>query len=136
MHSEISEIAERFMQALINAENSGDVEPVVELFSDEAELSNLIFTEPLTGRDGIRRFWLDYLNEFQQIASHFVSVIKNDTSVVLEWESEGMVKTGEPIKYRGVTLLKIESGKIRNFRAYYDSAVFVSKEARSVSQRN
>jgi len=131
-----SEIAERFMQALINAENSGDVEPLVELFNDEAELSNLIISEPITGREGIRRFWQEYLNQFQQISSHFVSVIENDTTSVLEWVSEGTLKTAEPIKYRGVTLLKIESGKIRNFRSYYDSAVFVSKEARSVSQRN
>lgn len=131
-----NQIAERFMQALINAENSGDVESLVDLFSDNAELSNLIFTEPLTGRDGILRFWLDYLNEFHQIASRFVSVIENDTSVVLEWESEGTVKTGEPIKYRGITLLKIKSGKIRNFRSYYDSAVFVSKKAQSASQQN
>jgi len=131
-----SEIARQFMKALQNAEQGGDIESLVALFHEDAELSNLVLVEPLTGHQQVRRFWRDYLNEFQQIASRFVSVIENHSTSVLEWISEGFLKTGEPLTYRGVTILKIEAGKIINFRSYYDSAVFVSKEARSANQRH
>jgi ketosteroid isomerase-like protein len=124
------------MNALQDAEHGGDIEPLVVLFHENAELSNLVLVEPLTGHQQIRRFWRDYLNEFRQITSRFVSVIENDNASVLEWISEGFLKTGEPLTYQGVTILKIESGKIINFRSYYDSAVFVSKETRSANQRH
>lgn len=130
------EIARQFMNALQDAEHGGDIEPLVALFHENAELSNLVLVEPLTGHQQIRRFWRDYLNEFRQITSRFVSVIENDNASVLEWVSEGFLKSGEPLTYRGVTILKIESGKIINFRSYYDSAVLVSKEARSANQRH
>lgn len=130
------EIARQFMNALQDAEHGGDIEPLVALFHENAELSNLVLVEPLIGHQQISGFWQEYLNQFEQIASSFVSVIENDNSSVLEWISEGFLKTGEPLTYRGVTILKIESGKIINFRSYYDSAVFVSKEARIANQRH
>lgn len=51
-----SEIAERFMHTLQQIEETGDVEPLVAMFTEDAELSNLAMTEPLQGHDGARRF--------------------------------------------------------------------------------
>jgi len=44
-----SEIAERFANTAADREETGDVEPLVAMFTEDAELSNLAMTEPLQG---------------------------------------------------------------------------------------
>lgn len=125
-----SEIADRFMNTLQQIEDTGDVEPLVAMFTENAELTNLAMTEPLKGLDGARRFWQKYLSVFERIHSKFTNVISGDNTAVLEWISEGALSTGEPINYRGVSLIEIDNGQVCGFRTYYDSAVFLPQGAK------
>lgn len=120
-----SELASQFMQTLQHIEASGDVEPLVGLFSDDVELSNLAMLEPLKGHDGARQFWQKYLSVFEQIHSTFTHVIEDQNTAVLEWVSKGTLSNAEPVNYRGVSILEISNGQVQNFRTYYDSAVFL-----------
>lgn len=123
-----SETAELFMQTLQQIEETGDVEPLVAMFTEDAELSNLAMTEPLQGRDGTRRFWQKYLSVFERIHSKFTNVVEGDSTIVLEWLSSG-VSAGEPINYQGISVLEMDNGQVRRFRTYYDSAVFLPQGA-------
>jgi ketosteroid isomerase-like protein len=125
-----SEITERFMQTLQQIEATGDVEPLVAMFTEDAELINLAMTEPLQGRDGARRFWQKYLSVFQRVQSKFTNVVEGDSTAVLEWMSEGALSTGELLNYRGVSILETDNGQVRRFRTYYDSAVFLPQGAK------
>lgn len=131
----ISEIASRFMHTLQNTEATGDVDPLVALFSEDAELMNLAMQEPLTGKDGAQRFWKKYLSVFEQIHSDFTHVVENnvvetDGTIVLEWISKGMLSTSENITYRGVSVLELNNGQVHRFRTYYDSAAFLPQGAK------
>ena len=126
-----SEIAERFMHTLQQIEETGDVEPLVAMFTEDAELSNLAMTEPLQGRDGAHRFWQKYLSVFERIHSKFTHVVEGDDTAVLEWISDGALSTGEPVKYQGVSIIETDNGQVRRFRTYYDSAVFLPQGAKS-----
>lgn len=126
-----SEIASRFMQTLQQIEDTGDVEPLVAMFTEDAELSNLATTEPLHGRDGARRFWQKYLSVFDRVHSKFTNVVEGDDTAVLEWTSEGALSTGESINYPGISLLEIDNGLVRRFRTYYDSAAFLPQGAKN-----
>ena len=119
--------AEQFMAALRAFEADGQPEPLLRLFTDDAELSNYTRTE--RGRDGARRFWEEYRAAFGVIRSRFAAVIAGDRGVALEWESAGTLPTGSPIRYRGVSLLELDGGRVRRFRTYYDSAAFVPPAA-------
>lgn len=125
-----SETAEQFMRALQETERTGDVEPLVAMFTDDAEVSNLAKTEPLRGLDGTRQFWQDYLKAFEHIESRFTHTTMSDEGAALEWVSEGALPTGKPIKYRGVSILDIAGGKVRRFMTYYDSAAFLPEGAK------
>jgi ketosteroid isomerase-like protein len=125
-----SEIAERFMQTLQQIEETGDVEPLVAMFTEDAELSNLAMAEPLQGQGGARRFWQKYLSVFEHIRSKFTNVVEGDATAVLEWLSEGALSTGESVKYQGVSVLETDNGQVRCFRTYYDSAVFLPQGAK------
>ena len=118
--------AETFMSTLQQIEASRDPEPLVALFGEKAELLNLALTEPLTGVEGARQFWKNYLAAFGSIKSTFHHHLQTDREAVLEWVSEGtMADGGQPISYRGISVVEYDGDKVSRFRTYYDSAVFL-----------
>jgi len=126
----IHETASRFMNTLQRTEDTGDVESLVALFSDDAELMNLAMPEPLKGKEGAQRFWEKYLSVFNRIHSEFTNVIAGDDASVLEWTSRGQLSSSEEITYRGVSVLEFKDGKVCRFRTYYDSATFLPQGAK------
>lgn len=54
------------------------------------------------------------------------NVVQGENSVALEWTSQGSLRTGRPISYRGVSVLEGDETEIRSFRTYYGSAAFLS----------
>lgn len=125
------QLSETFMQTLQQTEQSGDATQLVELFADNAELANLALEEPLRGRDGAQQFWQSYLHQFAHIRSTFTHSFEAEGKAVLEWEAEGALRDGKPIRYRGVTLLDFDGERVRRFRSYYDSAAFVQPRAQA-----
>jgi ketosteroid isomerase-like protein len=124
------ETTERFMSTLQQIEATGDVEPLVAMFTEDAELSKLAHIEQLHGRDGARRFWRNYLQVFDRIHSTFTHVVEGDNSAVLEWTAEGALTTGEPLHYQGISVIEFTHGLVHRFRTYYDSAVFLPQGAK------
>jgi ketosteroid isomerase-like protein len=118
-------LAERFMDVLQDTERTGKVDELIDLFADDAEATSLARSEPLSGRSGVRQFWEEYLDAFQEIRSEFVNVFEADEGAVLEWVSRGRLANGEPVSYRGVSVLETDGRQVLRFRTYYDSAVFL-----------
>ena len=125
------QLSEQFMSALQHAERTADIEPLLGLFHDDAEALNLGRTEPAEGRDAMREFWRTYLAAFREIRSEFTNVIEGEAGIVLEWVSRGRLPDDSPLEYRGVSVLETDGGRVRRFRTYYDSAVFLPNGARS-----
>ena len=71
-----SDIAERFMRTLRECEDTREVEPLVALFSDHAELENLASKTPSRGREGTCQFWQYFLANFRQVHFTFTHVIE------------------------------------------------------------
>jgi len=118
--------AEQFAKTLQRIEKERDPGPLVELFDDGAELENLTTKSPVKGRDGAKQFWQKYLDSFKQVESKFTHTHEADGVAVLEWVSEGTLPNGQPIRYRGVSVLELANDRVRKFRTYYDSAAFLS----------
>ena len=49
----------------------------------------------------------------------------------MEWTGKGELKNGQPIEYRGVSIIEHDGQKVSAFRTYYDSAAFLAPEAKS-----
>lgn len=112
-----------FIAALHNAEREHSSDLLVDLFSPEASCANL--THEAHGLDEVRDFWDAYLAAFIEVASEFNHVIEHPNGFLLEWVAHGILVNGEPIGYRGVSLIDVGPDGIESFRTYYDSAVFV-----------
>lgn len=119
-------LAQRFIVALRQTEDAHDPGPVVGMFTDGAELSNLAHDEPRRGADGARQFWADYLKAFRRVRSEFGAVKEADGFAVLEWTSEAELPAGKRVTYRGVSILEADGDRVGRFRTYYDTAALVS----------
>jgi len=114
--------ADAFIAALRRLEEHGDVEAMVTLFAEDAELSSLTDAAPHHGREGARRYWEAYRDSFQEVRSEFRNVVSGDDVVVLEWTSHGRGAEGRAFEYDGVSVVEFRDGKVRRFRAYFDPA--------------
>lgn len=126
-----SDTAEIFMNAVNEAERTRDVAPLVELFADDAELHNISRHEPARGREGAREFWQAYLDAFEDVASTFSHVVRYEGGASMEWESKGTPKDGEPLTYRGVSLVELDGDRVKRFSTFYDSAAFLAEGAKA-----
>ena len=113
---------QRFIDALQETERTRDPEKVSALFAPDAELHS--YTRDQRGSNAAV-FWKEYLDAFQSVQSRFTRVQDEGKAAVLEWESEGALPSGEPIRYEGVTLLEFDGDRVSRFRTYYDSAAFL-----------
>jgi ketosteroid isomerase-like protein len=114
---------ERFIQSLRVAEQQLEADPVLGLFTPEAVLERMTHAKPLSA--SIENFWKEYLHNFSHVRSDFTKISENGNMAVLEWVSEGRLRDGQPIRYRGVSILECDGEMVRAFRTYYDSAAFL-----------
>ncbi len=127
MFTNAHHLAEHFPNALMRMEQSRDVGELVGFFADGAVLSNLGAEHETRGADGARHFWQAYMDRFGEVHSHFTHLHMAERAVILEWCSIGKHNDGRPLSYRGISILAFDpQGKISEFRAFYDSAAFVT----------
>jgi ketosteroid isomerase-like protein len=111
---------QQFIDALHRLEAERDLDGIVQLFGDDAELSNPNLGEPMRGREGAAKFWESYRHSFDDIGSSFRHVAQDDGAALLEWESRGKLADGTPFAYDGVSVLEIGEAGITRFRTYFD----------------
>jgi hypothetical protein len=125
------ENASRFVHALQQLEETRNIDDsMLGLFDEGCEVSN-VAVRPLSGRQGARRFWHDYLSTFSEVHTRFTRQFETDGKCYLEWISEGVLPNGHPIKYEGITVLEWDGDHIRRFKAYHDSAAFLRNLVRA-----
>lgn len=118
---------QRFMSAVNELEASGDAEPLLACFGPAATLSNLVSVEQ--GVEGARRFWAAYRHQFSAIRSAFSDVIEDGDRAVLVWTATGTLAKGQPIAYRGTSILTWRDDRVIRFDTIYDSAAFLREPA-------
>jgi ketosteroid isomerase-like protein len=129
----MAELASKFIEALEELHSNRDVEPLLELFGDDATLSKAGIPHDRHGRDGARTFWQDYRDVFDAVEATFQHTVTDDDVVFLEWKSTGTLRDGTDFRYDGVSVLEGDGDTITAFRTYYDTAAFLNVERRLTS---
>lgn len=115
------EVAENFKEALWKVEEERDLEPMLEVLSDDCEVGNVAVPETFRGQDGAREFWTQYRKTFDEMKSSFRNVFASDGRAALEWTTEA-TEEDKTISYEGVSILEIEGDKVKRFMAYFDAS--------------
>ncbi len=113
------EVTQTFADALIHYEKNGKVETLIHLFGENCEIETR--RQIYRGKLGAEKFWQEYAFTFSKVSTNFVRVDDHSGHSVLEWISEGILASGKPFRYEGVTLIDIEEGQIKRFKSYFDS---------------
>jgi ketosteroid isomerase-like protein len=121
----MSDVSDRFMQALHHLDEQRDPGPLVELTSEDAVLTKLGDHREARGPDGARGFWEEYRGVFDTISTDFTHTFDGEAGSCLEWTSTGTLPDGADLSYRGVTVIDVDGQRVTGVRTYYDSAAFV-----------
>ena len=123
------DLTKQFVSALDDLHRDKNVEPLVELFSDDATLNKAGMPHGQHGKDGARAFWEQYREVFDEIDASFQHTVTEDGIAYLEWTSEGTLADGSSFSYDGVSVLESQGDTIDAFRTYYDTAAFLEKKS-------
>jgi ketosteroid isomerase-like protein len=123
---DMHDLARRFVSALEELHRDRNVEPIVELFADDASLDKAGIPHGAKGREGARAFWQQYRDVFDDVEADFRHTSTEDHVAFLEWTSKGTLRDGGDFHYDGVSVLESRDGAIDAFRTYYDTAAFLS----------
>jgi ketosteroid isomerase-like protein len=115
-----NKVADDFVKALRKLEEDQNVEPLVELHTEDCEVGNVSVSGTFRGHEGLREFWTSYRSTFGEMKSEFRNVFATEDGAALEWTTEG-TSNGDAVSYDGVSILEIEGGKVRRFMAYFDT---------------
>jgi ketosteroid isomerase-like protein len=130
------ERAQRFVDALLKLEEHGDFEPLLSLFSEDAQVSNVASRRTFHGRDGAQQFWREYKGMLGQVKSTFRNMIESGDRVALEWESSGTAHNGAAVDYEGVSIIEWDGDRISRFYAYFDPRVLGLELSQGNAQRS
>jgi hypothetical protein len=113
-------LSARFVRALRALENELDLQPLVQLYVDNCELTNPVSEGPYVGIDGVRRYWREYLDAFQLIRTEFTTMLDGPQGSALEWISSATLPEGRPVEISGVTMLRSTDARIASMHVYFD----------------
>ena len=109
--------AKKFIEALHKLEADRDLETIVGLFSEDAEVGNVVTEDKdISASD----FWKKYRDNFDTVESTFRNEIVTGDATALEWTTKGTTKGGGEFEYDGVSILEVDADKITRFHAYFD----------------
>ena len=114
------EVADNFVAALWELEENENVEPLVEVHTEDCEVGNVSVPGTFNGHEGLREFWTNYRSTFGEMKSEFRNVIATEEGAALECTTKG-TPSGDSVSYDGVSVLEIEGDKVRRFMAYFDT---------------
>jgi hypothetical protein len=123
-------LSARFSRALRALENDRDLQPLVELFAEDAEVSNPLLPQPMFGIEGVRRYWRSYRDRFAEIKSEFLCFVDARDASALEWISTGRLVDGRPVEYSGSTFLSSQDELITHMHAYFDPRALLENARR------
>jgi hypothetical protein len=115
------EVAYRFILALNALEQDGEVDSIVDTFSEFCEIKTPIIPQTLHGITQARAFWSGYRMAFRTIRSTYRNIVIGDRSIALEWTANCVNRSGKQFHYDGVSILDTAGRHITYFRTYFDS---------------
>ncbi|MFC1579773.1 nuclear transport factor 2 family protein [Thermodesulfobacteriota bacterium] len=103
--------SEDFIGRFFELINKRDMDGFEDTLHEEAEFY-FPKTQPLLGKNRIRRFFQILFRQFPELEFQVLKTIIQGSWVAVHWKNKGKNRKNEPYDNEGVTLLEIKEGKI------------------------
>ena len=123
-------LSQTFIESLKRLETERDVDGIASLFAAAADISNPLVQHRHGESNGVKHFWSQYRDSFDNIRSEFRAVQDQENIAFLEWTSKGTIN-GQDFTYGGVSVLEHDGDKITAFRTYFDTRKLPSSQAQA-----
>jgi steroid delta-isomerase-like uncharacterized protein len=125
---------DRFGRAWIEAWDSQEVERILSYYADDAFYEDVPNVEngwaaPMRGHDMIRESLVETFAEMPDLGFDFVSASAAGDRMVVEWIMQGTRYRDVSGRFsiRGVSVIKLDGGKIISVSDYYDAYLLLSQ---------
>ena len=100
----------------------GDVNGILELFADDAQIINPMTGEGgIKGKDALRAFYTNLVNSLVDYHAGPTDIIIDGNKLVAPLHLEGKTKDGNPIVMNNLNFWTFENGKFKVLRIYMDT---------------
>jgi len=76
----------------------------------------------LTGHEEIRTFYQESCRKYPSLEVAIVRETGDEATVALEWSAAVTDSSGRRMPFVGVNLIRVENGRFREVRAYFDTS--------------
>lgn len=119
-----------FAQTIIDTWNTKVDEKIIQLYAVDYEGEDLSGSKKRSGIEGVKGWLNSVLHAFPNIHYTLVDYVANEGRLVLHWVAVGdhhgsflkIPASGKQVTINGVSLLKIENGKIKEGKLFWDLA--------------
>jgi steroid Delta-isomerase len=102
--------------------NRGDVEGILALFADDAQLINpMTDEEGIKGKAALRAAYQNFVSNLVDSHASPTDIIIEGNKLVAPLHVEGKTKDGQPIAMNNLNLWTFENGKFKVLRIYMDT---------------
>jgi steroid delta-isomerase-like uncharacterized protein len=117
-------------QVIIDTWNTKVDEKIAQLYSLDYEGEDFSGGKKRSGIDGVKGWLNNVLHAFPNIHYTLVDFVENGDRLVLHWLADGnhhgsflkIPASGKPVAINGISFLRIENGKIREGKLFWDLA--------------
>lgn len=121
---QIKETVSSYFAAIRNM----DAEAFVAVFAPDATSQDPVGAPPVSGTDGLRKFFAGIESTFSQLIMTETAVYINQNEAAVHWQAEGTGQNGKTTHFTGIDIFTFnDEGKISNLRAYWDPRAMMAQ---------
>lgn len=117
-------------QKIIDAWNTRTPEMIVPFYTTDYAGDDITGGKVRTGHDGLHKWISSVVTAFPNVHYELLDCVEKDDSLVLQWEATGnhqgylfrIPATGLPVIMQGMSILKLENGKVKEGKIMWDLA--------------
>lgn len=119
-----------FAQTIVDAWNTKMDEKIIQLYSADYEGEDITGGKKRSGTEGVKEWLNRVLHAFPNIHYTLIDYVESGDRLVLHWLAEGnhhgsflkIPASGKQVRINGISILKIENGKISEGKLFWDLA--------------
>ena len=119
---------EKTVSSYFAAIRSMNAEAFVAVFATDTVSHDPVGAPPVSGYDGLRKFFKGMEATFSQLIMTETAVYINQNEAAVHWQAEGTGQNGKTTHFSGINLFTCNGeGKISSLRAYWDPRAMMAQ---------